>query len=183
MPKIWVPDYNDLTWPDFSLDGAQLIGIPLSSGQTLTGKFPARITIRQLTRTDPPDFFFVGPMRVVSVRLREALLSLDARCEFFELDAQTIKPSPKFYFCNFLDSIDCFDREHSTYKEETGFALNIKTVALLDTPDPAPVYRITNTIPVLIAVSDTASPLLLTHRFTGFKLVSPQDWINPAALR
>ena len=186
MPLIWTPDYDDSNYPSVSIVNVKsLVGIPLASGNPLTGKFPDGLSLLQDSGTVPPDFFYAGAMPVFSRRLRDALTQLKCKFESFELETSQLVGDESFYFVNLLESLDCFDRQRSMFVERGGFATSISKLRLanIDHEIEPRVYRISKTIPALTAVSDVSSTSIIEQGFTGFSLVKPENWMFARASR
>ncbi|WP_442509233.1 imm11 family protein [Novipirellula sp. SH528] len=185
MTTIWTPEYNDENYPSVSIVNVKsLVGIPLTSGNSLLGKFPDRLSLLQHNNADPPDFFYAGSMPVISRRLRDYLTQLKCKFESFELETSQLVGDESFYFLNLLESFECFDWQSSTFVERGGFATSITKLRLTDISNKieTSVYRISKTIPVLTAVSDDSSRSIIEQGFTGFSLVKPESWENPASI-
>ncbi|EMI20975.1 hypothetical protein RMSM_02098 [Rhodopirellula maiorica SM1] len=123
-------------------------------------------------------------MPVISRRLRDFLTQLECKFESFELETSQLVGDESFYFVNLLESLDCFDRQSSMFVERGGFATSISKLRLanIDHKIEPPVYRISKTIPALTAVSDVSSTSIIEQGFTGFSLVKPENWRNPALI-
>jgi hypothetical protein len=183
MTTIWTPDYDDAVWPSVSIVNIKaLVGVPLTSGIPLLGKFPERLAIAQEDNITPTDFFYAGSMPVVSQALAEALRRLNCQFESFELETSKLVGGGTYVFLNLLESIDRLDWQQSEFTERGGFATSISKLSLLDVDLEPAVYRIAKTIPSLTAVSEAASDILLREKFTGFRLVAVEDWENPAVI-
>lgn len=183
MTTILTPDYDDRIWPSVSIVNIKaLVGISLTSGTPLGQRFPERLAISQNDNINPPDFFYVGAMPVISHRLAETLKEFECKFELFELDASKLVGNGRYYFLNLLESIERLDWRESNFTERGGFATKITKLRLLDVSVEPAVYRISKTIPSLIGVSDMACHILKEKKLTGFRLVKAEDWENSAAI-
>lgn len=69
-------------------------------------------------KKEPTDFFFAGPISVVSHALRDVLLRFNTKAEFLPLTVSVESGSTLqgYDLMNILDSAECLDREKSKFK-------------------------------------------------------------------
>lgn len=176
MTKIWCQDLKDSVYTDAALaDVKAFIGIPLSSGRSLAGRFPNCPAIELRSGNSYSDFVKAGPMFLVSDRLKSILESYKSNAEYFEVGTYT---SDTMFFCNLLETVDCLNRIESKFDVEYG-AANVSYLVLENIENEPPIYRVANTNPLIIAVREDLASSVDLSGITGLVFKSIEEWTNP----
>ena len=182
MVRIWSHNTRDKNAVDARIKNLRPFHrVPLSSGQSLRGVFPADVVVLVESSHAPTDYFEAGPMKLVSERLKGIFTASRVNGEFFPVELQQdAKHLSGFWCLNVLETVDCLDWSDSKYFAEKGFARKITRLVLRpDAIQDQPLFRIARTIPVLIAVSDDLATKVTETDCTGIALRSPEEWSNP----
>jgi hypothetical protein len=142
------------------------------------------------TDCEPADFFFAGPMFMVSEQMRTVLESFHVEVEFFEISTfHKGKPYGKkqFFFANILDCIECFDYDNSIYEATEYGVINIKKLVLQDSKAQGHhlfmVGPIRSANPnskavrsIIICASEELATRIVDSELTGVVFSKPEDW-------
>ncbi len=185
MVKFMDEDMSPKRYMDADLlDAEQLQGIRLTSGDIMAGRFPAGIRVRIAAKKRPHDFFYAGPMPVISDRLKRIFDSFRANIEYHPLAITlhpTISSESSYYYANIIDVVDCLDWQVSEYNSDRGYACDLMRVAIVDgLVNDCPVFLVARTIPRLIAVQERVATAIQESGCRGVVLQSPSAWTNPA---
>ena len=138
----------------------------------------------------PNDFFYAGPVFVVSEALKVVMERFPIRMEFLELEAwhcgQPFKDK-NYYYGNNLDAVTCFDYDNSIYEMTDDGPEEISKLVLDESkalghhffivgevPGPMPNPKAMGPI-IRCASSDLATEVLKSG-VTGVVFTKPEDW-------
>jgi hypothetical protein len=178
-------DVSDEGYTDAHLlDAKKLIGIRLCFGDDLNARFPPSVRIAIDSECPPNDFFFAGPMPVISERAKLIFEKFHVNVECFPLNTtlhRGEKSTVQYYYPNFLDVIDCLDREKSSFTPEKNYATKITSVHLIEKyAKTSPAFLVALTIPCIICVQSEVGQALLESGCKGFVLLQEAEWRNTA---
>jgi len=177
MTKIWCQDWDSSVYTDAALaDAKAFIGIPLSSGRSVAERFPSYPRVELRSGNSFSDFVMAGPMFLVSGRLKAIFEEHAANAEFFEVCTDS---NATLFYCNFLETVDCLNRDKSFFTWEENYATNIRRIVLDAVKNEPPIYRVAMTIPALIAVRDDLANSVISSGMTGLVFKATSDWSNP----
>lgn len=150
----------------------------------VSGDFPG-VTLELRWSHPPADFFEPGTMFIVSDRLRIALEEFPIRAEFFPVRIVRNGVDVEgggFHFCNILDCVDCLDYETGDYIFEItpGFTHLVREINRLAVDDDKTIghdlFRIANGGEGFVCTSDRVASRVSEGRFTGVRMIRPEDW-------
>jgi hypothetical protein len=182
--KIWCLDYRDRVWTDAAMqDFGRLRGVKLMRGGRYSESFPADIVVDIRFPRRPADFFEAGVYWILSPTLKTILDSFAVDAEYFPVNlarrGKALTDGPWYCFNPTL-VVDWFDRVHSQFTLNQGFATEIERVAVdLEKFGDAPLSVASKTIPILVGVRDDLADAIISSGCTGAVFRSPEEWRNP----
>ena len=143
------------------------------------------VTLEIASKYVPADFFQPGTVFTVSDRLKAVLEEFDVRAEFFPL--RILYKGKEFtrrtfYYCHIFDCVDCFDFKRGKYTFETnpGFTHLVSDIHELAIDEKKAaghdLFRIAKGGEWIKCVSDRVASRIAEERFTGMRLLNPEDW-------
>jgi len=178
MVKIWSQSPNTLVDSRMKQFSDHLMNLPWYEGRSFKGLIPDDLTM--ICPQKPPDFFPHASMAVVSGKLKDILEREQANVEFFRLLIQHKKSLfDNFFIVNFLEVIDCLDKQETVFSDEGLISHSIKRLAVItDLVQGKALFRIAGTI--LLGVSDYLAAEVENAQCTGVWFSSPEQWRNAA---
>lgn len=165
---------------------ADLVGIPISAGRSLSTRISKPLHVSVDARDPVPECFRVGPLVVVNSYLVEVLRQYSGESETFEVKIEHGRKAldEKFWFLNVLSGCDCIDWEGSAFKEVGGgFRGTFRKLVLKDSCYCSfDYFRFAWTIPFLVGVKEELAEAILKMNFSGVKLIFPKDFRSPDAI-
>jgi hypothetical protein len=173
-----VENYMELT-ENFRVNGCEEYPAPFP---------PSALEIT--TGGEPTDFFYAGPMFIVSGEMCQLLEKFEVNAEFFPLTTlQKGRPYDRkeFYFANILDAVECFDFEKSEYTMTEYGADQIENLVLDDKKAAGyHLFRV-GQIPakrrnpkavrdIIRCASDELATAIMRANLTGVAFVTPEHW-------
>jgi len=148
--------------------------------------FP-KSTLNITGRAKPTDFFFAGPLFIVSQQLRDVLGQFDTKAEFLPLQALVNGDYAQqvFWLVNILDWAECLDMESSEYKMTDHGAKGIKHLVIKDEIAAGHDLFLIGQIPtrnqnpravrdIIRCVSENLATAVIEGGFSGVTFVSPE---------
>lgn len=148
--------------------------------------FP-RSTLRVNGRAEPPDFFFAGPVIVVSSQLRDVLRRFDSTAEYLPLEVTSGGRAADGEFClvNILDWAECLDLEHSECKMTDHGAKGVRRLVIDEEATAGHHLFLVGQIPsrtpnrravrdIIRCASEELAEAVIDGGFTGLTFVRPE---------
>jgi len=131
---------------------------------------------------EPLDFFIQGSMSIVSRKLKEIVDRYQAKVEFFPILVSFRDRSlADFFFMNYLECLDCLDKEKTVRDVGGPFPDDIKRIALDESRiGNCPLFMIAKTI--FKGASDRLAEDIQNAHCTGVEFKSPEEWRNAVLL-
>lgn len=191
MTQIWNHSQDDETRTEGQIDWARTdwesdfdesLGVSRwSKGESLD---PATIVL--IDPDHPPDdYLWASGMFVVSDRLKEVLEQFSVHAEFLDvriLFGREEYTDQKFYCCNILDAVDCFDhnRGECTFHDSDGFTDHIDKIKKLAIDEEKAssyhLFCIAKGGEYIICASDALADAIRVAGLTGIMFVGPDAW-------
>ena len=99
-----------------NLDIDSLGDVDVYSTTPVISQWPKRLRLEVMKSAPLPDYFSVGPLRLISANLRAVCESLDVDAEYLPitlLRTNKSKSDQDYFFCHLLGSVECFDAKSS----------------------------------------------------------------------
>lgn len=187
MTKIWQDAWDSDNWTQgqiLELDQNLGFYLEVMGCWSKAGRFP-ETTIEIRSEAPPTDCFTSGSMLVVSGRMKGVLEEIGAHCEFFRLKVvyrEKFYEAIEYYYCNILDSVDCFDLDHGEYvlSDSPGFEDHVhrihKLVLREDIASQYDLFRIAKGGGHIVCVSDRLADRIVERKITGIKLLTQENY-------
>jgi hypothetical protein len=143
-------------------------------------------TIELIEPDHPPDdYLWASGMFVVSDRLKQLMEQFSVHAEFLDvriLIAGAEYTDQKFYCCNILDAVDCFDhnRGECTFHESEGFTDHIDKIAKLAIDETKAssyhLFVIAKGGEYITCASNSLVDAIQASGVTGIMFVEPEAW-------
>lgn len=149
----------------------------------LAGTIPLlEVKVTTMPKAGLPDYFEIGPLPIVSSRLRDKLLTFDVKAEFFPVAIKqprrkTAHPPQGYYFMHPLEEVDCVDKRLSEYTEDDGYYDRFTKLVL--SPEKAfgkQLFRLAMSYDPLLCVGARLADAL--KGWAGVHLITPQERVQ-----
>lgn len=126
-----------------------------------------------------PDFFNVGPFRIVSARLMAVVERCGGHAQFLPASIDWAGALGPYFYMHVLDELPCMDKKHSEFTIEQGFIDEIRRFVLDESvANQRPMFRLKKSYSTPLFVSDELADAIKSAKIAGVLLVPPNTFKN-----
>lgn len=127
-----------------------------------------------------PDSFDVGPLRIVSGRIKDVIERAGGGAEFFPVSIRGpgIAPSiGSYYYLHPLDELACMDQERSVFTLDDGYIDRVSRFVIDESiAKRKPLFRLARCYALPLFVSDALADSLRALNASGVRLLPPESF-------